>query len=194
MDAWIDLATQKESKPHVSFLFYWIAYEAAYQINQFDSANELTSKGRIRKKFYSRLIRHDNTRKLSCILHDRREDIERLLALRWASPSFWRRDKKSPDNAEDWEQSFDREVQEAKDTLDRAIKGKRDGRIDPAVAVLDKLFACLSVVRNQIVHGGSAASDSWGKTQVTLGATLVDDLVPFFRPLQDFVWAASASG
>ncbi len=50
-----------------------------------------------------------------------------------------------------------------------------------SITVLNDLFRNLSVVRNQIVHGGSAGTESRGRTQVILGAGLLKAFVPCFR-------------
>lgn len=59
------------------------------------------------------------------------------------------------------------------------------GRLDnlETASTLEDVFANLSVVRNQIVHGGSMGIHGRGQTQVLLGATLLADLIPSFRSI-----------
>ena len=69
--------------------------------------------------------------------------------------------------------------------LTDASKGCRElvlgGANERTTNSLNGLFRNLSVVRNQIVHGASAGSQSHGRTQVRLRASLLDRLIPCFR-------------
>ena len=49
------------------------------------------------------------------------------------------------------------------------------------MGTLNDLFEHLSIVRHQIVHGGSAGSKSRGRTQVIRGEKLLSAFVPRFR-------------
>ena len=49
------------------------------------------------------------------------------------------------------------------------------------MGTLNNLFEHLSIVRHQIVHGGSAGSKSRGRTQVIRGEKLLSAFVPRFR-------------
>ena len=96
-----------------------------------------------------------------------------ILKLRQAHPSFWRKwdQDENARSAEEWESNFKSRVGS---TIESLTKGK--SRI-----TLKYLFANLAIVRQQIVHGGSAGPRSRGRTQVMLGAKLLKALVPCFR-------------
>lgn len=79
--------------------------------------------------------------------------------------------------AEEWNREFSRKVERAEKHLDKARSGRRDAIRE----TLNDLFLNLSVVRNQIVHGASAGSGGWGRTQYELGAKLLKALIPCFR-------------
>ena len=166
MDTWIDLA-QETPHEHVRFAFYWIAYEAAYQ-----NENPKITDSKQRDQFHERLAERDGA-KLRTILYAQRGDVADILNLRQAHPSFWKQrgQDKNTRSAEEWESNFKRWVGLAIESL-----GKGEIRI-----TLNNLFGNLAIVRQQIVHGGSAGPRSRGRTQVRLGALLLKALVPCFR-------------
>jgi hypothetical protein len=177
MNTWIEVAeaTPDESeKDHVRFVFYWIAYEAAWQGRGPDVADS-----RRREKFHGRLAQHDRG-SLRRILQVQKQDAVRLLELRQASPSFWNRWREDAGvrSPEEWEIVFGERVGSDVGRLNEAIRTsiKKD-----VSETLNVLFRNLSIVRNQIVHGGSAGPESRGRTQVILGAGLLKALIPCFR-------------
>ena len=181
MNVWIDLAENTpgaDKKPHVRFVFYWIAYEAAHQTYR---TKRQGNGGVERKDFHKKLTRHDRG-KLQRILLSRTADIARILELRQASPFFWYEPRKSVRNPEDWERKFEERVQNATRELEGAINGSsHEGGHRRTLALLDRLFENLNLVRNQIAHGGSAGHHGWGKSQVIWGARLLGDFIPCFR-------------
>ena len=177
MNVWIDLAQKTpddDEHAHIRFVFYWIAYEAAYQAENYGPHSD----GRgVRNAFHAKLARHDRGR-LRNILREAKEDVVAILQLRQASEYFWRKDEdvRSPD---DWEQRFEERTRKAKRRLEAAIDEWRSPKSDDRTRdTLDDLFRCLNLVRNQIVHGGSAGPQSQGRTQVLLAARLLTALVP----------------
>lgn len=56
MNAWIEMA-EGSDHDHVRFVFYWIAYEAAYQ-----SENSKLKEWKERQAFHGRLAQHDRGR------------------------------------------------------------------------------------------------------------------------------------
>ena len=173
MNTWIELA---EASPHdhVRFVFYWIAYEAAYQ-NEDSELKDWEE----RQQCHDRLARHDRG-KLRGILHTRSRDVVRILELRQAHPSFWTRWREDEvvRSAEEWESRFRKRVGSAIEGLNNAVRSGVKREISDT---LNSLFRNLSIVRHQIVHGGSAGPRSRGRTQVILGAGLLKALVPCFR-------------
>ena len=186
MGVWIDLAENTPADDHVRFVFYWVAYEAGYQVRlsgsdslrlqQEDSRRRRPSP---RNEFHRRVARHD-AGGLQQILAKHKRRISALLELRQAHPSFWEPWPEDWDvrTRADWETRFRSRVNEDLDQLALAI---RRGASRDVAGALDDLFRRLSVVRNQIVHGGSAGLRSRGRTQVRLGAGLLEDFVPRFR-------------
>ena len=172
MGVWIDLAEASPAVDHVRFVFYWIAYEAGYQVSHEYSDN-------LRPSFHHSVARHDASG-LQKLLIRHKPRITALLELRQAHPSFWKQWDRDADvrTREDWEARFQARVRADVRRLNDAARG---GASPDVAGTVDKLFRNLGIVRNQIVHGGSAGSRSRGRTQVRLGAELLRDFVPHFR-------------
>ena len=171
MNVWIDLArktSDDDDCAHVRFVFYWIAYEAAYKVEDSDSPD--APEGKRREAFHLQATWHDAIG-LQEILSQHRESIVKLLELRQAHRSFWYRSKQQATSVAEWNRKFQSRVRDAVRRLDNR----------ETASTLDDIFSNLAVVRNQIVHGASAGSHSRGSTQVRLGAQLLHDLIPCFR-------------
>ena len=169
MRVWINLAKTlpaSEDHAHVRFVLYWIAYEAAYQVYKVDGDS---SDKQEREDFHRRVTWYDG-RKLQATLSQHRESIVKLLGLRQAHPSFWYRGNQRASSTATWEAGFRSRVRDAVSRLDNL----------ETASTLNDLFRNLSIVRNQIVHGGSAGIHGRGRTQVLLGAVLLGALVPRF--------------
>lgn len=170
MDTWIRLADatpRDQEQEHVQFVFYWIAYEAAYK----HEGPERKESRYERQQLHERLARCDGE-KLRGLLNAQRRDVVSILELRQAHHSFWH-EVPGVRNVEEWERKFAGWVKKDKENL---------GNLKISVT-LDNLFWRLNIVRNQIVHGGSAGPRSLGRTQVMLGARLLKVLVPCFRDI-----------
>ena len=169
MRAWIDVAEAmpaSDDNAHVRFVFYWIAYEAAYQTYKAERPSPHTSE---RKAFHHRATWHDGSG-LQETLSENRESIVRLLELRQAERSFWYQEGQQPTSDAKWDSGFRDRVKAAVNRLDNL----------ETEHTLNDLFEKLSIVRHQIVHGGSAGIQSRGLSQVLWGARLLAALIPRF--------------
>ena len=185
MNVWIDLArktSDDDDCAHVRFVFYWIAYEAAYKVDGSGSSSSRPKEKQQRGSFHWKIARYDRGR-LRDTLRRHRERVAKVIELRQAHPSFWDQwDKdRRVESPENWERIFDKRTRDAKETLRRAIEDWRLGGANKRTEnSLNDLFLNLATVRQQIVHGASAGSDSHGRTQVRLGAQLLHALIPCF--------------
>lgn len=185
MNSWIGHAEKAsgEGEAHIRFLFYWIAYEAAYQTYETEKPDggDWTK----RQELHRKLASHDRGR-LQGILRGKKDDIVRLFELRQAHPSFWKKWwNAGVTNHAEWEAVFRKKVGSATGRLNVAITTNMAGsrhRVREVVSdTLDDMFDSLNLVRQQIVHGASAGRESHGRTQVILGAGLLSAFIPCFR-------------
>ena len=188
MSTWISHAKAEaisgEEEAHVRFLFYWIAYEAAYHMNETGGSKRGHEKER--RELHRRLALHDRGGRLQSILRAQKDDVVGILELRQAHPSFWRRvhvDNEGVKTVDEWKSAFQNRVRKMVEDLEEAVRSGIKWKI---METLNDLFEHLSIVRHQIVHGGSAGSKSRGRTQVIRGAKLLSEFVPcFYKSIED---------
>ena len=148
----------------VCFVFWWIAFEAAFKRGTAQGNGDLF-------KFINDIGQGGAKKaELEKILKKHKADADKLVSLRYIHAGFWvnHRGHGGYRNAKDWEKKFNDEVKKYKDSNTNILKK------------LGILFSRLRVARNQIFHGANSRHDSWGIMQTKIGAKLLRDFVPFF--------------
>jgi len=176
MNNWIEHAglVENGAREHIKFLFYWIAYEAAYKIEEWGN---LTEEYKLRSSFHKKISACKYAKRdFQRALWDVQNEANYLLRLRQASRHFWYKKEGWDENPRMWERKFEKAVKEDCDYLKQATY---DG--NSLVSTLNALFSNLSIVRNQIVHGGSSGKDSHGRNQVIWGTKVLQSIIPKFR-------------
>ena len=166
--SWIDRAEQETEDLDATFVFYWIAFNAAYaqDIPETHDATERRNFGR----YFNSIVDLDTEGRIFSAVWDRFSDsIRVLLDNKFVFQQFWNYHNGIPDN-DHWESRF----QGSKNAIARAL-----GRSDTE-AVLSILFDRLYVLRNQIIHGGATWNSSMNRDQVRDGARIMSFLVPVF--------------
>lgn len=178
IDNWLKHAKDSEvsgAYEHISFLFHWIAYEAAYQ--QYKPEDKTRNEYEQREEFHENIAECENAvNSLQIRLEFCKEQAENLLALRQSNRGFWRKLEGWGENPAAWEKCFERN---SKSAINNLRKASCDSKKIPEA--LNSLFDNLSIVRHQIVHGGSSGESSLGKHQVTWGNEILKRIIPVFR-------------
>ena len=152
-----------------AFIFYWIAFNAAYSEGSSDTRSEIKK----RNDFLNMVIKLDKSEKLhNAILMRYQGPINSLLNNEYVYERFWRH-YSGRRGYGDWEFKFRIE----------------SGKVRTAIArgntryILRILFERLYVLRNQFIHGGTTWKGSVNRAQVTDGAMIMASLVPLFIEL-----------
>lgn len=182
MNIWLEHAesiSEGENSEHISFLYYWIAYESAYQ--QFDpngKKRKYKSEENKRETFHKIIAGCDHgLDELKGALKECEPQAVKLLELRQANPCFWRHNGEPwSKSSKKWEDYFKLKSEFATNILKKENKDRED-----ICEALNSLFNNLSIVRNQVVHGGSSGKDSHGISQVKLGKEIMELIIPVFR-------------
>ena len=174
MQLWLDRADaadkdsnlKSKDKGAVRFIFYWIAFEAA-----FETQNRNLNRKNLMKRFIKTVVNKDEPRfnkLLNC--EEVYQDSVKLLKLRATHEGFW---QQLPDakTHEAWKQLFDKEIKEfpCRDSLGR----------------LCVIFNRLRVVRRQIFHGASSIDMSRGKPQVEVSLRILSIVIPAFKRVME---------
>ena len=166
--SWVQRAEVSADDPDAAFIFFWIAFNAVYAGDSF--ANN--SKGDM-SDFFAKVIKFDKAN----IIYDTiwttfHGPIRVLLQNKFVFQDFWNYQNKKP-GFDDWERHFERD----NNTIRRALQHKNSTKI------LEKLFARLYVLRNQLVHGGATWNSSANRDQVRDGHRIMAMLIPLFVEL-----------
>ena len=180
--SWLERAEMEADDHDAAFIFYWIAFNAAYAEDRPDAYEE--SERAARNRFFARILRLDTNKPVDFAVWERLSgSIRRILNNRYVFQPFWRHHNQVP-GYEDWADSFARSREATDDAL---ASGNTN-------AVLTSLFDRLYVLRNQLLHGGAIWNGSVNRRQVSDGATIMAFLVPLLLNLMmdhpEVTWGA----
>jgi hypothetical protein len=180
--SWLNRAEMADGDHDAAFIFYWIAFNAAYA-EEIDDASALSERAAL-GDFFRRLTDLDRGNLIyTAIWHRFPQEIRALLHNRYVFQPFWKYQNHLL-GFEDWEERF--------------AASRR--RVTTALAssdtqtVLMILFDRLYVLRNQLVHGGATWNSQVNRDQVRDGARILALLVPLFVDLMmdnaEVAWGA----
>ena len=166
--SWIERAERESDDHDAVFIFYWIAFNAAYA-QDIRSAQDIGERGRL-GEYFSRLVSLDTDRRIFNAVWDRFSDSVRvLLNNKFVFQPFWNYHNGMAGYG-DWESRF----QSSRNVLSMALENS------DTKTILSTLFDRLYVLRNQMIHGGATWNSSVNRDQVRDGARILRFLVPVF--------------
>lgn len=161
--SWIGRAEQETEDRASSFLFLWIAFNAAYG-GERNEPGERDAFGR----YFDRLSALDaHGRLYDLVWTTFPGPIRMFLENRYVFAPFWRFHHGDAD-AEDWEARFDF----SRRRFHAALRDK------DTVLILSMLFDRLYVLRNQLIHGGATWNSGTNRDQLRDGAAILKNFVP----------------
>ena len=168
--SWLERAEKESDDPDAAFIFYWIAFNAAYAKDRQHSM-ESTERSQF-ANFFDTILTLDSKQTIYDAIWTRFSDsIRLLLDNKFVFQPFW--DHHAGRGREDWERSFET----SKGIVRQALAGRNTGLI------LSTLFDRLYVLRIQLMHGGASWRSSVNRDQVLGGASILAFLVPLFVEL-----------
>lgn len=180
--SWLNRAEMAGDDHDAAFIFYWIAFNAAYADEQAEAA--MLSERSLFDGYFHKITELDGSRRVYDAIWTRfSQSIRLLLGNRYVFQPFWKHQNGVPGFA-DWEHRFARSQ-----AAIAAALARRDTRV-----ILSVLFDRLYVLRNQLIHGGATWNSSVNRGQVGDGARIMAFLVPLFIDLMmdnpDLPWGA----
>lgn len=161
--SWIGRAERETADLDAAFLFYWIAFNAAYAADS-DSPNERAAF----QGFFDKLMRLDHDNRIYNAVWQRFTGPIRLfLENRYVFSPFWSHHN-GVEGYEDWQERFS----SARRTFNTALSRQDTTR------VLSMLFDRLYVLRNQLMHGGATWGSRVNRDQLRDGVAILAVLVP----------------
>ena len=165
--SWLERAEREPDDPDAAFVFYWIAFNAAYAQ---DRPRSLDSTERNHfSDFFDTILSLDSGHAIYDAIWERFSDsIRVLLDNRFVFQPFW--NHHAGRGHENWEHAFER----SKRRVQEALAARDTG------VILSTLFDRLYVLRIQLMHGGASWRSSVNRDQVRDGARILAFLVPLF--------------
>ena len=166
--SWLGRAEQERESDHdAAFIFYWIAFNAAYAK---EVSRDPTSTERERfAGFFRNILSLDSDNTIYDAIWDTYSGpIRLLLENRYVYHPFW--EHHGGRGYDNWEYTF----QQATRHVNQAL-AQRDTHF-----ILSTLFDRLYVLRIQLMHGGATWGSSVNRSQVQDGARIMATLVPVF--------------
>lgn len=169
--SWLKRAEMELDDCDGAFIFYWIAFNAAYAKDKMEEI--ATGERSAFDEYFEKLIAVDIDHAIYSAIWERFSgSIRLLLDNRHVFQPFWSHHNQLP-GYDDWEDRFERSKGKIRISL---------GEMDTKV-ILSTLFDRLYVLRNQLVHGGATWNSKVNRSQVQDGARILAFLVPLFIDL-----------
>lgn len=169
--SWVRRAEMATEDDDARFIFYWIAFNAAYAEDR-ETALQAGERSAF-EGYFERLIALDTSHLIYDAIWQRFSDpIRLLLDNRYVFQPFWNFHNRVSGYA-DWEERFAKSKRRSQIGL-----ANRDTKL-----ILTTVFDRLYVLRNQLVHGGATWNSAVNRSQVRDGATIMAFLVPLFIDL-----------
>lgn len=178
--SWVHRAEQAADDHDAAFIFFWIAFNAAYAEEQRDP--EVGHERSVFAEYFEKAIELDGNQEIYDLIWSKYSDsIRLLLDNKYVFNPFWKHHNGAP-GYDGWEDGFAR----SRRRIQHALRQK-ETRI-----ILCTLFDRLYVLRNQLIHGGATWNSSVNRSQVQDGARILASLVPLFIDLMmdnpEFAW------
>lgn len=172
--SWLGRAeTERSTGDHDgAFVFYWIAFNAAYAGEIGDGLEETPSAREEFRQYFASLLLADKKSAIYDAIWTRFSGpIRVLLDNPYVFAPFWNSHRVGDGDA--WKGAFARSV----DVAHSAIEHKDTQR------VLEIIFDRLYVLRNQVMHGGATWNSSVNRDQLRDGVAILGWLIPLFIEL-----------
>lgn len=174
--SWLRRAQATADDMDASFIFHWIAFNAAYSKVIEDEDANIDRKLNERSKYedFIRCIQvTDRTQRLADLLFIELEDAcENLIQNEFVLYEYWR-NQQDPSTPIDWESVLSQQKL-------RASKFKRDGNVYEYLRIL---LSRAHVLRNQIIHGAATWNSSANRRQLKDAHAILRKLIPLMLEL-----------
>ncbi len=165
--SWLERAKREKGDDDAAFIFYWIAFNAAYDR---EIRRDLKPYEQNRfSEYFDKILRLDSKNTVRNAIWGRfHGPIRVLLNNKFFFKQFW--DYHSGFGRFSWESDFNR----------RGDLAHRAFAYEDTHFILTEVFNRLYVLRNQLIHGGATWNGSLNRSQVQDGARIMAFLVPMF--------------
>ena len=165
--SWVDRAEREREDCDAAFVFYWIAFNAAYGRTGGSPSGNQDSERRRRQDYFRKIVACESDTVYGAIWPDLVPRITMLMNNRYVFEPFWKHHNEEPGHQR-WEDKY----KASRKRVKRALGNQE------TTLILEELFASLYTLRNQLLHGGATWRGSVNRDQVRTGAAIMAVLVP----------------
>ena len=167
-ESWIAQAKKSKNNKDVSFIFWWIAFNALYDYE--DENFEREKQRKLQQAFFRKIIDCDtNERIYRTVLMGFDNVIKKLIQNRYLFEPYWEKRNGNPIHS-DWSTKF------AKSKKQFGIAARDQNTSEMLYHAFDRLYT----LRNQLVHGGATLSSKRNRVSIEGGWDVMSNLVPVF--------------
>ena len=165
--SWLERAEKEKDDDDAAFIFYWIAFNAAYA--RVKSSEFERRERNLFEDYFDKILGLDSEYTIHDAIRVRFSGlIEPLLNNEFVFQPYW--NNRDGLSYVDWQKPFYKSRGKVERAFDRA----------DTLVILNNLFDRLYVLRNQLMHGGATWQGSVNRAQVRDGARIMAFLVPLF--------------
>lgn len=169
--SWLQRAEIAGDDPDSAFIFYWIAFNAAYALDS--GCQERNGEKDAFSNFLIKMASFDNEQIIyNALWVEFPISIRVLLENKYVYQPFWNHHNQVP-GYNDWNEGFTRSKKKAAIALQN----------HDTKTILMTAFNRLYTLRNQTLHGGSTWNSSINRAQIRDGRDILAFLVPIFVDL-----------
>ncbi len=170
--SWLSRAATESDDPDAAFIFYWIAFNAAYARGERGATDK--KERHLFDDYFDIILSIDEGNEIRDVIIEKfTGSVRMLLNNKWVYWRFWF--NVFGMGYDNWEYAFE---EDQRDGLRAIAEGNTR-------EVLNIIFDRLYVARNQIVHGGAAWKIGRNREQVRDGTSILEVLVPLFVKLME---------
>ena len=171
--SWLACAERQEDDDDAAFIFYWIAFNAAYARENDEWSATMDGQRTSFKIYFEKIANLDTENRIYDELWARFSDpIRNLMRNKFVFQPFWNYYNQIP-GSDHWEERFEREKQ----------KGLKALQQEDTARILYIIFDRLYVLRNQVFHGAATWQGSVNRDQIRDAKNILASLIPIFLDL-----------
>ncbi|MFM8472719.1 MAG: hypothetical protein ACKOBV_04235 [Candidatus Kapaibacterium sp.] len=165
--SWLQRAEQEAGDPDAAFIFYWIAFNAAYA-REIEEGKVVTGEQGRYDAFIRMLVSTDRKKRIHAMVFEEFSDaLKNLIGNKYVLAEYWQHHAAGTPDV-DWETALQNDIRKAHGAV-------HHGEVYTYTRlVLSRLY----VLRNQIVHGSATWNSSANRAQTQDAAQVMRSFVP----------------
>ena len=170
--SWVKRAEKETDDLDAKFIFYWIAFDAAYGRWIEPRGRGKHSESSLFREYLHSVVERES-RITDATWNRLPGSIEGILSNRYIFREFWNYHTSDGFRDDNWETTFDSQM--------KAFENAKDIRdIHIVSSTLTRVFERLYTMRCQFFHGSSSWNSAINRAQVTDGVSIMECLIPLF--------------